>query len=418
MLIAKIFNIRSTSALVAAPFMLALLATNATAKDKIKYGDLSVNGKLQLGVATDRNAGNAPLAEKGGSSSNNEEGETENEDLQDGDLLQELDLEGQDVLDQLDDTEDENGDGNFFNDDDAQDLNAVDVDGDGDLDIDVNEDGLINATDDLLDDAVFGTSGGGRKKLTNDTIRDERLNAQARLGFNYAIGSWAKEWKTGLAINSSSFNTLSNKDSVVFGANTGPVFEVKSLNMKIQPSISFANFSKDGTSEFNNYGAAVALQYDITKQWQLSARYGNDLRYFNNDAVDKIKATSGAAVLKYKIDEGKAVSGGYIIRYEDTDVAARGKIVHQFLLGYEQKFDYGLYVRPQAGYAYIERNGAVKAGQVVRKDNRTVLVLAAGKNFENGINVELQYSNMDLESNIDSKNTSNDRFVLLSGWKF
>ncbi len=360
--------LRSSCELIAfaliATSLIALIPSNVQAKDKITYGDFSMNGKLQLGVATDRNAGNAPLAEKAGSSSDDSEME---DDVDDGDLLQDLDLEGQDVLDQLDDTEDENGDGDFFNDDDLSEINAIDADGDGDLDIDVNGDGAIDAADDLLDDQDLtgGTGGVKRTKITNDAIRDERLNAQARLGFNYNIGTWAKQWKTALAVNSTYMDILNTKDSVVFGANTGPLFEINSLNLKIQPTISFANFSKDGSSEFNNYGAAIALQYIINPKLKLDARYGNDLRYFNNDAVDKIKANSAAAILKYQIDKEKAVSGGYKIRYEDTNVAARGKIIHQFLVGYEQKFDYGLYVKPQVGYAYIERNG----GQL-RLDNK------------------------------------------------
>jgi hypothetical protein len=398
-----------TSKLLSTTAAIIIIAGGASAKDKIRYGDLTINGKLQVGVATDRNAGNAPVTEKSGSS-DEEDDDDEIEESND-DLFEDLELEGQDLNDQLDETTDEDGDGDFFDDDDE--IEAVDLDGDGTFDIDIDGDGDIDATD----DSIAAVSGIGRG-TQNNSIRDERFNATARVGFNYKIGSWAKEWKTNLQTGVTYFDTLDKQDNILFGGSTGPVFEVKSLKLKIQPMFTFATFVKDGASQFNNYGGALALQYDFNKQWQLSARYGNDYRHFGNNDIDDVYANSGALMLKHKFDKQKSLTGGYKIRYEDTDVAARGKIVHQFLIGYEQKFDYGLYFKPQVGYAYIERNGAAKAGQLVRQDDRTVANIAIGKDFENGINIELQYSNMDVESNITSKDTSNDRFVLLSGWKF
>lgn len=404
----------------------AAFSTSAEAGKKLTYGDFTLTGGITLGLSTDRNAGVAPAGER--SAADDFDDEDEDEDSDDGDdfeadAFEDLDLEGDDLADQLDETTDEDGDGDFFDDDGE----AVDLDGDGIPDEDLDGDGIedpveADAGDAIPDDADAIALDGSTFAATAGTgptnIRDERFTTKAKLGLSYKIGSWAKEWKTAAQMGTTHFDTLDKKDNMLFGMNTGPVFKVKNWNATIQPTLLFASLTTDGNHQFDNYGAGIAATFDLTKTWQLGVRYGYDVRDFENPLVENVNANSFGTALKYKLSKTQAITGGYRARFEDTNPDPRGKEAHQFSLGYQQKWDNGIYVKPTVGYAFIERNGATRATLPVREDKRTTFNVALGKTFDHGINVEAQYGNMDTDVNLPRKDSANDRLVLLTGWKF
>lgn len=451
----------------------AAFSTAAEAGKKMTYGDFTLTGGITLGISTDRNAGAAPVGERSAADDFDDEDEDEEgeDDEIDSDAFEDLDLDDQNLLDQLDETTDEDGDGDFFDEDqDAFDIDGdgiadedadgdgiedADLDGDGVADFDLDGDGTpdVDADGDGLEDPIadggdvggdagdpgadagdgdaaaimldgsedptqsLAAVGGGRRPVPS-TIRDERFTTRAKLGLSYKIGSWAKEWKTAAQVGTASFNTLDKKDNVLFAMNSGPVFKIKAWDAVIQPSVMFASLSTDGTHQFDNYGGSLAAQFNLSKLWQLGVRYGYDIRNFDNALVENVDAHSYGTSLKYKLSKNQALIGSYRARFEDTDVDARGKAAHQIALAYQQKWQNGIYVKPQVGYAFIERNGAANARQPVREDNRTTFNFALGKTFDYGINVEAQYSNMDTDVNLPRKDVANDRFVILSGWKF
>jgi hypothetical protein len=439
-------------------------STTAEAGKKLTYSDFTLTGGVTLGYSTDRNAGAAPVGERSAADDfddEDEDGEDGDDDI-DVDAFEDLDLDDQNLLDQLNETTDEDGDGDFFDDDeDAFDIDGdgipdedadgdgiedVDLDGDGEPDFDLDGDGTpdVDADGDGIEDPIadgvdadagdgdavaialdgseipadaLAAVGGGRRPAPSN-IRDDRFTTRAKLGLSYKMGSWAKEWKTSAQVGTAMFNTLDRKDNFLFAMNSGPVFKVKAWDATIQPSFMFASLSTDGTHQFDNYGGSLAAQFNLNKLWQLGVRYGYDIRDFDNSLVENVDAHSYGTSLKYKLSKTQALVGGYRARFEDTDVEARGKAAHQVTLGYQQKWQNGVYIRPQVGYAYIERNGAARAGQPVREDRRTTFNMALGKTFDYGINVEAQYSNMDTDVNLPRKDVANDRFVILSGWKF
>jgi hypothetical protein len=431
------------------------------AKKKADKKGLKITGGLQFGLSNDRNAGNAPLGETNFADSFDDDEDGENEggfsDF-DTNIFEVLDLDDQDVLDQIDETNDEDGDGDFFDDDEdfqEGDIVEVDLDGDG-IDDDFDGDGVdddLDSEGDNGDDSDGGDDGsdepqdddssddpstddgatdeepiaeefsseraGSRRGSSGKRIiSDDRLTARAKLGLSYKFKQFIKEWKLASQVATAHFDTLNKNNNLVVGVNTGPVFEVKQLKAKIQPSFAYANLHKDGENQFDNYAGILDAQFDLTKTWVWDLKYAYDLRNFDNADVDNIRAHSPSTAVAYKFNKKQSVSLAARMRFEDTLVLARAKDQYQSVLGYKHKLDSGWYFAPQLGYAFIERGAAVNAKQKRREDNRITYNVVVGKDIAKDFNIEAQYGQMDSDSNINDKDTSNDRFALLAGWKF
>jgi hypothetical protein len=382
-----------------------------------------ITGGITIAGSTDRNAGVAPLADglRGGEDDDDDEDEDEDDSFDDSDAFEDLGLDDEDAVDQLDEVIDEDGDGDFFDEDGPGEDEEGDLDGDGTVDaLDADPDGDGAVVDAGVDPVAIVSPQAAVAGGNNRSRRDNRMTYSANLGYTQKIGGAIKEWKTAAKVATTDFNKLTKNDATLFGASTGPVFEAKSLHAQFQPVFVYAMLNKDGMQVFNNYGLGLNSQFKLAKDWKLNLRYGYDIRNFKDSKVSAITAHSMGTKLQYAITKKQAVSLGYTNRFEDTDflALARTKNQHQVSLGYQNKWDNGIYFKPQVGYAFAERDAAAKRTQPVREDNRVTFNLALGVAFQHGINAELQYGSMATDANIDSKDTSNDRVAFVTGWKF
>lgn len=386
-------------------------------------------GGLSVAASTDRNAGIAPIADsaQGDFATDDDEDSDGDESFAAPDAFEDLDLDDQDAVDQLDETIDEDGDGDFFDEDGAGDDEEGDLDGDGiddtsEIQGDDDGDGIVDEID-LVDDSGFGSgaSGARRQGATRAarSRRDERFSYTANLGYTQKIGGLIKEWKTAAKVVSTDFDRLSKNDTILFGGTSGPVFKVKSLKAQFQPAFVFAHLRKDGVDIFDNYGVGLSSQFKLSKQWKLGARYGYDIRKFDNPRVKDIDAHSFGTQLQYALGKKHAVSFGYTNRFEDTDFAAlaRTKNQHQVALIYQKKWQNGVYIKPQIGYAMSEKDAAVRPNQPIREDDRTSFGLAIGAAMNHGVSTEIQFGSTSTDVNLDGKDSSNDRIVVVANLK-
>jgi hypothetical protein len=343
-----------------------------------------ITGRIQAAFSTDRNAGLAPVLDT--SQTMDDEESEEEEDAAGDDMLDELDLDDQDLNEQIDESVDEDGDGDFFED----------------------------------EDFVTDPSGSSVPAAGRQSIRDERMTYSAQLGYTQKIGGWAKEWKSNARLASTDFDRLSANDTVLFGINSGPVFPVDSLKGTLQPSAIFASLSKDGDHIFSNYGGGINGRFKLADAWNLNLRVGYDVRTFNDPSVDTIRAHWLGSRLTYKLAGKQRLFAGFSSRMEDTSdqSLARARDQYVFSVGYQKKWDSGLYVRPQLAYTHLERRGAARATDPVRQDDRLNLGVALGMAFDHGIQAELQYGSVNTDTNLPNRDSSNDRWVLVTGWKF
>lgn len=383
-------------------------------------------GGLSVTASTDRNAGLAPLLDGPVPDDDpDEEEEDEDDDAFTDDFFDDLDLTDQDAIDQFDESIDEDGDGDFFDEDGAGQDEEGDVDGDGILDEseipgDDDGDGIADAldgVDDLGDaataDARRAASRPGRSR------RDERFTYNANVNYAYRTDGVVKKWKLGARVSSTDFDRLGNKDTVLYGVKAGPVFKLKSLRATVQPSVVYASLRKDGVDVFDTYGMALNTDFRLSKQWKLALQYGYDVRSFDNARVDDIDTHGFGADLKYSFSKRQQLQLGYRNRLEDTEFAslARTRNQDQVTLAYSLKWR-RLFFRPQVGYAFSERDAATRPGLQVREDERVTYGVAFGAKLPHGLSAEVQYTNMELDVNLPRKDSSNDRVAAVVAWKF
>lgn len=389
-----------------------------------------VGGGLSLVLSTDRNAGLAPLTD--GATRNLDDDETDEEDDEDDDFdafnddfFDDLDLSDQDAIDQLDESIDEDGDGDFFDEDGAGQDEEGDVDGDGILDGsevlgDDDGDGVpdaLDALDELSDPALADARRAAARP--GRSVRDERLTYNANLNYAYRTDGLVRKWKIGGRLASTDFDRLGGKDTQLYGFKAGPVFKLKSLRATIQPSFVYAALRKDGADVFDTYGLVLNTGFKLTKQWKLSLQYGYDVRSFDNGRVADVDTHGFGAGLEYRWSKRQRVELGYRNRLEDTSFAAlaRTKDQHQVTLAYALKWR-RFFFKPQVGYAIAERDAASRPGLPVREDERVTYGFALGAKLPQGFSAEVQYGNTELDVNLPRKDSSNDRVAAVVAWKF
>lgn len=385
-------------------------------------------GGLSFAASTDRNAGLSPLLD---SPTNDDALEDDTDDYEEeeesfaDDFFDDIDLTDQDAIDQLDESIDEDGDGDFFDEDGAGQDEEGDIDGDGILDGsevvgDDDGDGILDALD-PVDDTGDPAAGDARRAAARPSrsTRDERFTYNANMNYAYRSSGIVKKWKLGARLSSTDFDRLGAKDSQLYGFQAGPVFRLKSLRANIQPSFVFASLRKDGTDVFDTYGLVVNTDFKLSKQLKLLLQYGYDMRTFDNPRVDDIDTHGFGVALKYRFSKRQHVKLGYRSRLEDTEFAslARTKDQHQVNLAYFLKWR-RLFFKPQLGYAFSERDAATRPGQIIREDDRVTYGFALGARMPRGISAEIQYGNTELDVNLPRRDSSNDRIAGVIALKF
>ena len=375
------------------------------------------SGALTFSAATDRIAGSAPMTDgfQGDFASDEDEDEFE-----DSDMFKDLDLDDEDATDLIDESVDEDGDGDFFDEDGDGGEEEGDLDGDGIPDLeevvgDDDGDGILDAVD-------TGAPAAARPRPS--PRGDDRYAYGGKFGYTQKIGGAIKEWKTGAKIAATDNDEFSQKDSILFGLNTGPVFKVKALKAQFQPNFTFVSIRKDGVDILDAYGLGLKAEFKLSKQWQLGLKYGYDMREFadeknlGNRKLADIDGHTFGAQIQYAFAKKHSVSFGYSNRFEDTDfVRARTKTQHQLKLGYQKKWSSGIYIKPQLGFAMNKRDAPAKPTQPRREDDRLTYGVALGVAWKHGLSTEFQYGATETEVDLEDKDSSNDRFVLVANFK-
>lgn len=399
-------------------FSLCLLAT--TSLIALSSGDVlakaaksnhSFSGGIQIGISTDRNAGAAGGAIRSASSASKDDGD-EDEDEDDDDDAASI---GDDVLDDLDLEDDDSFD-------DLEDDEAI-ADGEADLD----GDGIIDGTEgDTTEGAAdIGADAAAMQirrspkaaKAPPKTVRDERLSTKAAIGHKYAMSS-SSAWKTGLSYTGANQRDLKKNDNYILALGTGPEFKLLKGDLTLNPSVAYARLSKDSKHVFDTYAASFGAKYKLNKMFAVKSKYTYSMQNFQSSKLDDVYGNKFALGLAMKPFKNGTAEVGYSFKTVDATPASKEKDQNEIGAKYQHDFPMKFYAIGEARYKWTDYDVAASKKVPVREDEEYNLGFSIGKEIYKGMTLELQYDNRTASTNIPNKDTSNDRFALVSSWKF
>jgi Surface lipoprotein assembly modifier len=409
-------------------------------------------GKVEAGYSFDRNAGGAPSSLRGGSKSRgsdeDEEDEDEDEDDDDDvfdddditgdDLLDDLDLDEPDLEDELNELEDES-DGIIGNEDFDGDGIADGFEDGGDgletadgapLD-DANGDGIADApitdapvvADPVADPAVDpaaapfrkASAGIGSWHRPRKGKRGDRLTMKAGVTNAYKFNK-GLTWKSGANVTAAEQRSRKN-DNYLLALTSGPEFTSLKKKLTWGPSLSYARMNKDGKHIFDLYAASFGGKYKITKKLGIKSKYTYSSTNFAIARAESASNQKISVALAMKPFKKTTAELGYAFNTVNTSPNQKEKDVNQITLKFQQDWPYKFFIAGKAGYKWVEFDAA-KRRQPLREDRDVTTGISLGREVWKDINMELQYDHRAFDTNIRGKDVSNDRFALVTGWKF
>jgi Surface lipoprotein assembly modifier len=399
-------------------------------------------------------------------------------DITGDDLLDDLDLDEPDLQDQIDDLEDEADgiegnedlDGDGFADGDADGDGLVDdADGDGVADeggdangdgvadggVDNNGDGIadgggdadgdgvadapadpaaepvVDAAADPAPDAGGGDAGGGDPflrtsaapakkaaavKLPPKGKRGDRLTVKAGVANSYAFNK-DFAWKTGASITSAFQRQNKKNDNRIMALTSGPEFKSLGGDLTWGPSLAYAHMTKDSKHIFDLYAASFGAKYKLTKKLGIKGKYTYSATNFEIARADTSYGQKLGFALAAKPFKQTTSELGWSFNTVNVSPAEKEKDGQQVSLKLQQDFPYEIYLAGVASYKFTEFDVAKKR-EPLRKDRDLNVGVSIGKEVWKDINMELQYDHRAFDTNIVGKDVSNDRFALVTGWKF
>jgi hypothetical protein len=404
-------------------------------------------GKVEVGYSFDRNAGGAPSSLRGGSksrSSDDDEDEDEEEEDEDDGLFDDDDITGDDLLDDLDldepDLEDEL---NELEDEADGVVGNTDLDGDGVLD-GLEDGGALETADGApIDDApVDDTPADGAP--ADDAAAPDVVDPDAApfRKTSAGIGSWHRPrkgkrgdrltmkagvtnaykfhkgltWKSGANVTAAEQRAKKN-DNYLIAFTSGPEFTSLKKKLTWGPSLSYARMTKDGKHIFDLYAASFGGKYKLTKKLGIKSKYTYSATNFAIARADTAYNQKIGLSLAMKPFKKTTAELGYAFNTVDTTPEQKEKDVNQITLKFQQDLPYKFFVAGKAGYKWVDFHAA-KRRQPLREDRDITTGISLGKEIWKDINMELQYDHRAFDTNIRGKDVSNDRFALVTNWKF
>ncbi len=451
--------------------VLSFQALSADAQAKSAH---SWSGGISVGVSTDRNAGAGGAKVRGGSRAKDDDEDEEDEeeavfdddDLTGDDLLDDLDLDDDDLQDEIAEIEDEE-DGIIGNEDeDGDGIADGDLDGDGDIDggaddldgdagddaapddaADAGGDDPADAGDDApaddavadapaddavadapADDAVADAPAGDAREFPLGfrqsavtrrpprAKRGDRLTLKAGVAHKYAFDKNTL-WKTGASYTGANQRQRNRNDNNITALSSGPEFKALGGDLTWGPSVAYARLVQNNKSVFDLYAAAIGAKYKINKKLGFKTKYTYDTTHYQSPRADESYGQKIAFAVAVKPFKKTTAELGYSFKTNDLSPAERERDRQDVKLKFQQDFAYKIFVVGEAAYKWTDFDAA-RRREPIREDEEYNFGVSLGKEVYKGVNVELQYDHRKFDTNIRNRDTSNDRWALVTGWKF
>lgn len=273
--------------------------------------------------------------------------------------------------------------------DEIEEEDAVDEDGDGIDDLlDPNEDSIVD--------------------------KESRFTTKVGLGHKYTFENGTTSWNNGLRFASDTHNQRDDLDKFNWALTTGFDFAPKGSKHGFKPSLSYVALDKDDNKFSDTFVVSLGYTYEVSKRLGLSATYNYQDKDISKPTAPDARVDTLALGADFKATDDDIIKLKYAPKVEDSTEVTRNTDAWGWEITYTRKLPWDI----AAGIGYKFDSVDHKNLQPNRKDDNRTWGAQVAKDFGKKFTVEVGYEARDRESNIASKDASNDSFYIGGVFKF
>ena len=299
------------------------------------------------------------------------------------------------------DTGDEDEDDDDFDD-------AFDDVVDADLDEDeIEEEDAIDEDGDGIDDIIDPNA---------DSVVDSQTRVTAKLGFGhkYGFGNGSTSWNNGFKLASDTHSGRSDLNKLNWAVTSGFEFAPKKSKHSFKPSLSYVTLQKDDSKFVSTFVVSLAYEYEVSKRVGLGATYNyQDKNITNPDSPDS-RIDTLALSANFKASDNDIFKLKYAPKVEDSTVVTRDTDAWGWEATYTRKLPWEMALGLGFKFDSVDHKNLTPN----RQDDNTTYAINLAKDFGKQLTIEAGYETRDRNSNIPSKDASNDSIYIGGTWKF
>ncbi len=293
--------------------------------------------------------------------------------------------------------------------------------GEGEEDLDIFDDLLdIDPTQDEIEaDDAIDEDGDGLDDLLDpnaDNVVDEASQVIARLALahRYTFANGSTSWNNGLRFATDTYNERDDLDKFNWVVSTGLAFAPRGSRHSFRPTLAYVVLDQDDSEFSSTWVASLAYGYRVSKRLRASATYNYQDKDISSPSAPDARINTLEFGAEFAATRNDIFRFEFSPKIEDSSLSSRNSESSGWQVAYSRRLPWDM--TAGAGYRFSAID--YKNLTPTREDDFSVWGLQLAKSFGKQFVVELGYESSELESNIPSKDASNDTFYLGGTWNF
>lgn len=280
------------------------------------------------------------------------------------------------------------------------------------LDVDPSEDEI--EADDAIDEDGDGIDDLVDPNVDNVVDEEDQFTARLALAHRYTFANGTTTWNNGLRFATDTYNERDDLDKFNWAVSTGLGFAPKGSRHSFRPTLSYVVLDQDDNEYSSTFVASLGYGYRVSKRLRASATYNYQDKDISSPSAPDARINTLEFGAEFAATQGDIFRFTVAPKVEDSTLSSRNSESSGWEAAYTRKLPWNM----TAGAGYRFSTIEYKNLTPLREDDYSVWGLQLAKSFGKQFVVEFGYESSELESNLPSKDASNDTYYLGGTWNF
>ena len=280
------------------------------------------------------------------------------------------------------------------------------------IDVDPSEDEIEQ--DDAIDEDGDGIDDLIDPNVDNVIDKESRFTTKVGLGHNYTFENGTTSWNNGIRFATDTHNRRDDLDKFNWALTTGFDFSPEGSKHGFKPSLSYVALDKDNDSFSTTFVVSLGYSYEVSKRLGLTAIYNYQDKDITESTSPDARVDTLALGAGFKATDDDIFKVKFAPNVENSTDYKRSTDAWGWEVTYTRKLPWEM----TAGIGYKFDFVDFKNLEPNRQDDNKTWGVQVTKNFGEMFTAEIGYESGDRDSNIASKDASNNSFYIGGTFKF
>jgi long-subunit fatty acid transport protein len=280
------------------------------------------------------------------------------------------------------------------------------------VDIDPSEDEI--EADDAIDEDIDGIDDLIDPNADNVVDEESRFSTKLAFAHRYTFANGSTSWNNGLRFATDTHNQRDDLDKFNWAITTGLAFAPRGSRHSVRPSLSYVALDKNSNKFSSTFVASLAYGYRVSKQLNVSATYNYQDKDISNPRAPDARIDTLEFGAEFEATDNDIFKLEFAPKVEDSTVFTRNTDAWGWEVAYTRRLPWDM----TAGVGYRFNTIDYKNLTPNREDDNRVWGVQLARSFGKQFVVELGYESGKRDSNIPSKDASNESLYFGGTWKF